>query len=310
MSRLIQSEAPIQDYYTVIKNEILSYKGVKARTSWNFESFNKGRIQCVKLNVKGNAFLVYLGLDPNEYNVNKYHFTDVSDKPKLDKVPMMLKVKSDRALKYALELVDEVMRKNEIEKGDVPTVDYHMPYETTDALADRDLVKIILPAGMVIDENTIIEKVNVGELLKDTSRDEENQNVETANEAPEVKIVDHHVAEESIAFTDPETADEMITDDQVAELIEMISHAPGFKPKSNKLYEINLDTICENFENGETVTLEALKEKHLMNKKAERIKVLARGTMTKKLTVVADKYSKQAVKMIGLAGGLAEKYKD
>ena len=40
------------------------------------------------------------------------------------------------------------------------------------------------------------------------------------------------------------------------------------------------------------------------------MKVLARGTMTKKLTVVADKFSIQAIKMIGLAGGLAQKYKD
>ena len=35
-------------------------------------------------------------------------FVDVSDKPKLDKVPMMLKVKSDRALKYAIELIAEI----------------------------------------------------------------------------------------------------------------------------------------------------------------------------------------------------------
>ena len=119
MSRLIQAESVIQDYYTVLKNYILSYEGVKARTSWNFESFNLGRVQCVKLNVKGSALLVYLGLNPSEYNVNKYHFVDVSDKPKLDKVPMMLKIKSERALKYAVELIDEVMSKNEIEQGKI-----------------------------------------------------------------------------------------------------------------------------------------------------------------------------------------------
>ncbi|MBO5879858.1 MAG: uL15 family ribosomal protein, partial [Clostridia bacterium] len=302
--RLIQSEAPIQDYYTIIKNKLLSYKGVKARMSWNFESFNKGRIQCAKLNVKGNAFLVYLGLDPNEYNANKYHFVDVSDKPKLDKVPMMLKIKSDRALKYAVELIEEVMRKNEIEQGEVATTDYHMPYETTDELADRDLVKIILPAGMVIDENTIIERVDVGELLKDMGRDEETV------EAHHVNIINHHVAPESIAFTTPEVADEIISDEQVSELVEEIVHTPGTAPKSNKCYEINIDTICENFEDGETVTIEALKAKRLVSKKAERIKVLARGRMTKNLTVIADKYSIQAIKMIGLAGGLAERYKD
>ena len=48
----------------------------------------------------------------------------------------------------------------------------------------------------------------------------------------------------------------------------------------------------------------------LSAKKAERVKVLARGIMTKRLTVYADKFSIQAVKMIGLAGGVAEKYVD
>ena len=310
MSRLIQAEPPIQDYYTVVKNYILSYKGVKARTSWNFESFNKGRIQCAKLNVKGNAFQVYLGLDPNEYNVEKYHFVDVGDKPKLDKVPMMLKVKSDRSLKYVLELVDEVMSKNEITQGEIPNEDYHLPYESTEALVDRDLVKVILPDGMEIDENTIIERVNVGDMLASVKPEDEAEGTAPATEEVKVRIVDHHVAEEDIVNVDAVAADEIVTDAQAKELVQTIARTPGLKPKSNKLYEVNLDTICENFEDGDTVTIESLKSKNIITKKADKIKVLARGVMTKKLTVVADKFSIQAIKMIGLAGGLAQKYKD
>ena len=295
MSRLIQSEPPIQDYYTVVKNTLLSYSGVKARTSWNFESFNKGRIQCAKLNVKGNAFQVYLGLDPNEYSVEKYHFVDVSDKPKLDKVPMMLKVKSDRALKYSLELIEEVMNKNGIEQGEMPTEDYHLPYETTEELVDRDLVKVILPEGMVIDENTVIEKVNVGDFLKDVVPEE------TVNEAPA------SVTEEFM-HVDATVADTIMSDEEAKEIIEAVSR--GFTPKSNKLYEVNIDSICENFEDGDTVDIIALRDKNVITKKADRVKVLARGVMTKRLTVVADKFSIQAVKMIGLAGGHAKKYDD
>ncbi|MBO5945345.1 MAG: uL15 family ribosomal protein, partial [Clostridia bacterium] len=321
MSRLIQSEPPIQDYYTAVKNYLLSFKGVKARTSWNFESFNKGRIQCAKLNVKGSAFQVYLGLDPSEYSEDKYHFVNVGDKPKLDKVPLMMKVKSDRSLKYTFELIDEVMSKNGIERGDLPEVDYHMPYESTEALVDKDLVKVILPDGMQIDENTIIEKVNVGELLKDVKPAEEavveapvvEEPVveEPVVEAPApIQIVDHHVAEEQITFVDAVEADEIISDEQANELIETVARDVALKPKTNKCYEINLDTICEAFEDGEIVDLKALKARGIIAKKAERVKVLARGTMTKKVTVVADKFSIQAVKMIGLAGGLAQKYKD
>ena len=60
---------------------------------------------------------------------------------------------------------------------------------------------------------------------------------------------------------------------------------------------------------GETVTLEALQEKRLAPKGTGRVKILARGIMTKKLDIIADSFSLQAVKMITLAGGRAEQYK-
>ena len=78
MARLIQSDAALQDYYTALKNAILSYKKVKARTSWFCETFNCGRVLCAKLNVKGKALALYLNLDPADYagQENKYHFQD------------------------------------------------------------------------------------------------------------------------------------------------------------------------------------------------------------------------------------------
>ena len=164
-SRYIQSGV-LQDYYTAIKNLLLSYKGVKARTSWNHESFNKGRQQCAKINIKGNALLVYLALDPANYNVKKYHFNDMSSKPKFDGTPMLMKVKSERALKYTLELIAEMMNVLEIPAGKAVSVDYHAPFETTEALAARGLVKIILPAGATLGDNLTAFKANVGAILE------------------------------------------------------------------------------------------------------------------------------------------------
>ena len=351
MSRLIQAEAPLQDYYSVVKNELLSYKGVKARTSWNFESFNKGRIQCAKLNIKGNAFQVYLGLEPKEYNANKYHFVDVSDKPKLDKVPMLLKVKSERSLKYVLELIEEMMNKLGIEKGETPEVDYHLPYETTDALAARDLVKVILPAGVKLDGDEYFVKIDVGALIDEASADKaEDEVIEApAEEAPaeetpveeapveeapaeetpveeapveeapveeapvEEAPVEEAPVEEAPAepvHVDAIEADAMVSDAEAEAKIELVEKTGTFKSQSKKFCEINLDTICENFEDGDTVTLAILQDKCLAPKSAGRLKVLARGVMTKKLAVYADKFSIQAVKMITLAGGTIGQYKN
>ena len=76
--------------------------------------------------------------------------------------------------------------------------------------------------------------------------------------------------------------------------------------RTGKMGEINLDVICENFEDGEIVDVDTLKAKHLVSAKVGRVKVLARGIMNKKLTVKASKFSIQAVKMITLAGGKVE----
>ena len=332
MSRLIQSEEPIQDYYTAVKNALLSYKGVKARTSWNFESFNKGRIQCAKLNVKGNAFQVYLALDPNQYNANKYHFIDVSDKPKMDQVPMMLKVKSDRGLKYALELIEEMMTKLGMEFVGDPARDYHMPYETTEELARRELVKVILPAGVVLAGGESLVKTDVGALIDSANADKETK-ATVAVEEPVVEetVVVEPTAEENTAIepvaeepateevvveepvevlhVDAETADEIVSDEVASASIKFVERTSESQKRGGKMYEINLDTICENFEDGDKVTLTELKAKRLINKNAGKVKVLARGTMTKSLTIYADKFSLQAVKMITLAGGHADQYK-
>ncbi len=66
---------------------------------------------------------------------------------------------------------------------------------------------------------------------------------------------------------------------------------------------INIDTLSSNFNSGDTVNLDALKEKGLIPKKTDYIKVLARGTLDKHLTVEANEYSADAIKMIVLTGG-------
>lgn len=67
--------------------------------------------------------------------------------------------------------------------------------------------------------------------------------------------------------------------------------------------EINIGTIDQHFEQGEIITIDALKEKKLIGKKDCRIKVLADGILTKSFTIKAEAFSVQAVKMIELMGG-------
>ena len=70
-----------------------------------------------------------------------------------------------------------------------------------------------------------------------------------------------------------------------------------------KKAEINIDTISEHFESGDTVTLNSLKAKRLIPNSAGAVKILARGFLDKPLTIVAQDFSTAALKMILLTGG-------
>ena len=140
---------------------------------------------------------------------------------------------------------------------------------------------------------------------------------EIPDEPVATTVVEEPVIEEPIVeeepevapvFTNAEKADELMTDAEAEEHIEIIEETPG-RERKGKFHAINLDTICDHFEDGEKVTLDDLKAKKLAPQSCGRLKVLARGTMNKKLTIEADSFSLQAVKMITLAGGHSEQYR-
>ena len=68
---------------------------------------------------------------------------------------------------------------------------------------------------------------------------------------------------------------------------------------------VNLDTIAETFDAGTDVTPELLRENGLVARSGS-IKVLARGDISKKLTIKAHKFSGKAAEKIAAAGGTAE----
>jgi large subunit ribosomal protein L15 len=69
---------------------------------------------------------------------------------------------------------------------------------------------------------------------------------------------------------------------------------------------VNLDTLAEQFDAGAEITVDTLREQGLVRKGARKIKVLARGDISKALTVHAHKFSGKAAEKIAAAGGKAE----
>jgi large subunit ribosomal protein L15 len=79
-----------------------------------------------------------------------------------------------------------------------------------------------------------------------------------------------------------------------------------FEPFRTHTQPVNLADLDARFESGAAVTLEALREKGLGTRKGVPVKVLAKGEITKPLTVHAHGFSGAARAAIEAAGGTCQ----
>lgn len=211
VSRLIQAGDLLQGFYTDIKNELLSYKGVKARTSWSKETFKRGRQPVARIDIKGKMLYLYLALDPSLCD-ERYRVVDCSSKRGGDEYPSLLKVRSERGKKYAFELIKLLMETLALPRIEREAEDFRLPYEDDDALIERGLIKIVLPAGVTLDENTDIVKKDINDLF-DGREDGEEKTETEQTEAGEEAFAPEEVTEESSAdeSTDGEEPEDSLT---------------------------------------------------------------------------------------------------
>ncbi len=82
----------------------------------------------------------------------------------------------------------------------------------------------------------------------------------------------------------------------------------GFNNHFTKTYSIVNLSVLENFENGAVVDMAVLAEKGLIKvlKDCAGLKVLGNGSLTKAITVKAERFSASAKEAIEKAGGKAE----
>ncbi len=159
MARLIQSEDSVKDIYNALKNKLLSYKKVKARLSKKRETFYTGRKTLVKFDVKGKKVDLYLALNPSEFadKAQFYNYIDIADKN--EETPMLMKVSGPIKLRRALELIDILMGKmGVVLLSNYAEQDFRMPFETTEALIERGLIKDLGEDTEVTEEVAEVEE--------------------------------------------------------------------------------------------------------------------------------------------------------
>ena len=145
-AKMKQSDEKVKEYYSALKNELVSYKRINSNVSWHGDRFNFGRDTVAKINICGKTLGLYLALDPNdeEFKTTVYHQKDVGGQKAYESTPFMVKVKSNAAVKKALRLVVALADKLETEKEEnFVETDYtkEFEYATTKQLYDEGHIK-------------------------------------------------------------------------------------------------------------------------------------------------------------------------
>ncbi len=158
--KMMLADEIIQDRYDEVKNYALRFKKLKTRISKKFDSINKGRLQFVKLSVAGKTLKLYLNMDISEVNP-KFRCRDMSDKVTYETVPVMLRIKSGRAVRYAKILIDQCAAKyGLVENKKFVEVDAIKQIE--DFLAEKEAKKAARlaagePVEIDVDEDLAVE---------------------------------------------------------------------------------------------------------------------------------------------------------
>lgn len=270
-AKLIQANDEVREYYNTLKNYVLSYKKVTTRISWSHENVNNGRNKICRFVLRGKSLYLYLPLNPDDYVDTKYK-VERSEAKRFEELPCLYKIKNPRRVKYAEELIATVMEKYLLVSVEHDEKDFvkDYPYEETLPLIKRGLIKVTKSNKKIAFEDLPDEPIVT-------------------------KFSIEHRAEVKV-----EEAKALMTD-EVAEAL--VIHSTK-KADATKKGIINIDVLSECFNDGETVTLDEIKNRVAnFNKKITYVKVLARGKLDKKLTVEADEFSVDAKKMILITGG-------
>lgn len=282
-AKLIQSDDTVKRYYSELKNCLLSYKKVTSRISWRHESFRKGRPAAAKFVIRGKTLCLCLALDPENYEESKYIVDDMSRYAKFANTPLMYRIKNERRLRYAKELIAFLFEGTE-PSGHEDEDFAAIPYEDTQSLVERGLIKIVSYREVAIEEKT------------------ENEEEEFED--------DDDFAGEDFDDDDDDELDEISASDVGSYMAD--DRAKLRVQEGNEVSDrtrsgiVNVDTLGKFFNEGEKVTVAEIKRRvSYFPKNVTYIKVLARGKLDKPLIVVADDFSLEAVKMIVLTGGRA-----
>ncbi len=287
-ARLHQAPADVAAHYSDIKNAFLRYKKVKSRISWSCDTITFGKEQLAKFVLTQKTLYVYLALSPAELEGTKYFFTDESATKKYEKVPLRVRVRSERGVKHTIELIEKIAESKGLQLAkNFEVADYTLPHESVETLLDRQLIKKIEVAesvavteeeldGDAVAASVVLEEAIAEEIVEEAPVKEAPMEEIVIEEAPIAEVPAEEVVEEEPVEEDP--AEEVIIEEAPAEEstapqeVTTVEETPAEEIQNADLIEAEtihvafLQKLCQQFDADELnahvkVTYKKKKEK-------------------------------------------------
>ena len=138
-AKLSQSSDSVKEKYNELKNLVLSYEKVSSRVSWHYDSINASKEQLLKFAIRGKTLCVYFSAEIE--NPGEGYKLENAKSIRYEKVPYLFRIKSDKKFEKVKELIELLMKRVGLKKGKALNDDYKIPYETTEVLLHKGLIK-------------------------------------------------------------------------------------------------------------------------------------------------------------------------
>lgn len=112
VDELFKASPIIKQYYSEMKNELLSYVGISSKIKRDYETFYLDNAPIARMNIEEGRLFAYYALDPSMYKKEEYKHQDVGKKKEFGAVPLKLCVNSLESLRHAKMFV-RIIRKRE-----------------------------------------------------------------------------------------------------------------------------------------------------------------------------------------------------
>ena len=115
--KLAAAEPEMREMYAALKEELLSYRGVKSRISHGWDTFKYQKKKVVaKFSMAGKRIMVHLALDPSAYTDAKFPVEDKGDVSLYADTPMAVKVRGASTFKFVKRLIADLAAKEGMER--------------------------------------------------------------------------------------------------------------------------------------------------------------------------------------------------